>query len=704
MNIIAKNYKELFGIQIFIRKASQAALFYAIGNFNEMIALRTARALKIAQAQSFYDIDFNGRIMIMANGMGSLMIGASGLKSSQTALNTTAHNLANVNTVGYTRQQIAFKDTQYVRFSNGLTGPITSTYGLGVGVSEIRRIRDQFIDQAYRNENSRLGYYSNQYKAVEEIEDLFGEMQGVTYQESLTDFYEAINELSKEPSSTVKRSSLLQSASAFITRSNAVYKGLKDYQTTLNVQVGNMINTINDIGNKIHDLNKRISKIEATDIENANDLRDQRDKLLDELSEYVSISYYEAENGEVMVSAEGIPFVTISSVSEMSYRMAEDTDLMIPTWPGFERDVYAEAETYTTTSGNDKGGLKGLLLARGNRYVDYTDVPVKPLKEDYDLTTDAGKEAYDRDYAIYQQKQGYYNKYIEPSAILSAIAGVDKLVNGIVTTLNDILSPTKDHVTNTPLFDDKGNELIPESYSYSTTESVLYTKDGKAVQGAKYAGGYAYESTEKLYTDPDGLNEANIEAYNYKVLDEDKVGYGMDENKTMGEELFSRQNTPRYAESGGLKVINNRNERGELSQYKLGQVEINSVVAQDVSKLPLTTKEGKEDVEKAQELLDAWNGDFASLNPENYAVGNFETFYNNFVGEFATVGKVLGNYMSHQGTMVDGYNNQRLQTEGVSSDEELEKMIKFQQAYNASSRYINVISEMLEHLVTSLGS
>ena len=182
-----------------------------------------------------------------------------------------------------------------------------------------------------------LGHHSNQYKAVEEIEDLFGEMQGVTYQESLTDFYEAINELSKEPSSTVKRSSLLQSASAFITRSNAVYKGLKDYQTTLNVQVGNMINTINDIGNKIHDLNKRISKIEATDIENANDLRDQRDKeLLDELSEYVSISYYEAENGEVMVSAEGIPFVTISSVSEMSYRMAEDTDLMIPTWPGFE--------------------------------------------------------------------------------------------------------------------------------------------------------------------------------------------------------------------------------------------------------------------------------------------------------------------------------------------------------------------------------
>ena len=68
------------------------------------------------------------------------------------------------------------------------------------------------------------------------------------------------------------------------------------------------------------------------------------------------------------------------------------------------------------------------------------------------------------------------------------------------------------------------------------------------------------------------------------------------------------------------------------------------------------------------------------------------------------MGKVLYNYVDHQQTMVDGYDDQRLQSEGVASDEELEKMIKYQQAYNASSRYVNVISEMLEHIVTALGS
>ena len=64
---------------------------------------------------------------------------------------------------------------------------------------------------------------------------------------------------------------------------------------------------------------------------------------------------------------------------------------------------------------------------------------------------------------------------------------------------------------------------------------------------------------------------------------------------------------------------------------------------------------------------------------------------------------MLSDFVDHQQTMVNGYDNQRQQSEGVSSDEELQKMIKYQQSYNAASRYINVISEMLEHIVTSLG-
>ena len=158
------------------------------------------------------------------------------------------------------------------------------------------------------------------------------------------------------------------------------------------------------------------------------------------------------------------------------------------------------------------------------------------------------------------------------------------------------------------------------------------------------------------------------------------------------------------ANGNDMYVHNNQNEKGDRSEYKLGNIIMNSDAEQDIAKIPMTTLQGKEDMAKGQELIDAWNGDFASINPQMYAVGNFSTYYNNFIGEFSTVGKVLYNYVDHQQTMVDGYDDQRLQSEGVASDEELEKMIKYQQAYNASSRYVNVISEMLEHIVTALGS
>lgn len=644
----------------------------------------------------------------MANGMASLMVGASGLKTAQAALNTTAHNLSNINTTGYTRQQIGFSDTQYIKL-NSLGSPITSTYGLGVGVQEIRRIRDTFIDKAYRTENGRYGYYNSQYKAVEEIEDQFGEMQGVTYQQCLINLSDAINELSKEPSSTVKRSALIQSASAFMTRSDAVYQGLKSYQQTLNTQVVNIVNKINELGNSIYSLNKQIAKIESTGIEQANDLRDQRDAALDELSEYISMDYYETENGEVMVSVESIPFVTFTSVTEMSFRTAEGSTLYIPTFPGFDRDVYPEESLYSATT-SDKGELKGLLLARGSVDTDYRDIPVRPDKEDDKYKDAAGnfdQQAYDNDMAVYEQKQAYYNKYIEPSAILSAIAGIDKLVNGICTALNEVLCPTKDYTQATPIVVN-GVEITPESYEYQVSNQFLYDGKGNRVEGVldQTTGNYFYTTPEKLY-DANG-NVVNPTSYKYKILDMDKTDYGNDDDHTVGEGIFTRESTEDfvdYTDASGnvVKLHNNINQNGQRSDFKLGNIIINPVTSQDVGKLPLTDAQGKEDLSRGQALIDAWNADFASLNPESYAVGNFETYYNNFIGDFATIGQVLNNFVDHQKTMVSGYDDQRLQSEGVSSDEELQKMIKYQQSYNAASRYINVVSEMLEHLVTSLG-
>ena len=645
----------------------------------------------------------------MANGMAGLFIGTTGLKTAQTALNTTAHNLSNINTSGYTRQQVTFSDTQYVRVntSDKVSSP---DYGLGVAVSEVRRIRDQFIDQAYRNENSRLGFYESQHKAIEEIEDQFGEMQGVTYESYLINLYNSVNELAKNPTSTVARSSLIQNATAFIEKSENVYKGLKDYQTTLNTQVKNMVDSINKLGDKIYTLNKKISKIESTGIEDANDLRDERDAAIDELSKYIDITYYENDSKEVIISAEGIPFVTMGELAKMDTRVVEGTNLVIPTWPGYERDVYDLSTEASNVDETDKGELKGLLIARGNMVVDYTVVPEAPSSSDYDMSTADGRAAYQEAYNKYSKAQEYYNTYIEPSAILSAMAGFDKLVNGIVEKINNILCPEKSEVRNNPYMAADGTEIQADIYTYnSVSQQVLFDRYGREVTGTDNGDGtYSFSSGEKLYTSFGGA-EVTVDSYTYSMHDMDKTGYGMDDDKTVGTELFSRKGTDRYIkttdDSGKtIYIRNNLNETDYESLYKLGNLQINPEAAQNVGKIPLSTVQGKEDFDRAKELVDAWDEKFASLNPDTYAKSDFMTFYNNFIGEYATLGKALGNYVSNQTTMVDGYDNQRLQSEGVSSDEELEKMIKYQQAYNAASRYVNVVSEMLEHLVTSLGN
>ena len=645
----------------------------------------------------------------MANGMAGLFIGTTGLKTAQTALNTTAHNLSNINTSGYTRQQVTFSDTQYVRVntSDKVSSP---DYGLGVAVSEVRRIRDQFIDQAYRNENSRLGFYESQYKAIEEIEDQFGEMQGVTYESYLINLYNSVNELAKNPTSTVARSSLIQNATAFIEKSENVYKGLKDYQTTLNTQVKNMVDSINKLGDKIYTLNKKISKIESTGIEDANDLRDERDAAIDELSKYIDITYYENDSKEVVISAEGIPFITMGELAKMDTRVVEGTNLVIPTWPGYERDVYDLSTEASNVDETDKGELKGLLIARGNMVVDYTVVPEAPSSSDYDMSTADGRAAYQEAYNKYSKTQEYYNTNIEPSAILSAMAGFDKLVNGIVEKINNILCPEKSEVRNNPYMAADGTEIQADIYTYnSVSQQVLFDRYGREVTGTDNGDGtYSFSSGEKLYMSFGGT-EVPVDSYTYSMLDMDKTGYGMDDDKTAGTELFSRKGTDRYIkttdDSGKtIYIRNNLNETDYESLYKLGNLQINPEAAQNVGKIPLSTVQGKEDFDRAKELVDAWDEKFASLNPDTYAKSDFMTFYNNFIGEYATLGKALGNYVSNQTTMVDGYDNQRLQSEGVSSDEELEKMIKYQQAYNAASRYVNVVNQMLEHLVTSLGN
>lgn len=585
----------------------------------------------------------------MANGMAALFVGASGLRSAQESINTTAHNLANVGTKGYTRQQITTADTGYINIGSTYTGNLKS--GLGVSISEIRRVRDEFLDASYREENGRTAFYESQYEAVEEIENLFDEMEGVTLDKCLDNLWSSINEVAKNPGSTVTRTELVQMASEFLSRATSIYDGLIKYQRMVNVKISDMVNRINELGSTIQDLNNRISAIELAG-ESANDLRDQRDNALDELGTYVKIKYEEDKTRKVNITIEGVPFLQGNTLYTMATREIDGSDMLVPTWPILDgRDVFMLNEEFSALSNNDIGELKGLLIARGSLAgASYEDVPVKPDRDNFE-----NEDEYLAEYDEYEKKSERYNKYIGNSVILSTMASLDKLVNGIVDMTNKVLCPE------------------------TTAAADIYDKDGNLVAKAGDA-----------------------------ILDMEKTSYGMD-GETVGVELFSRKFTDRYIayelEDGSkVYVRNDLNLFGNPSKYTLGNLEINDTVLQDYQKIPLGTKDLGEDIKKAEELLNVWDVQFAALNPSKYAKENFRGFYNSLVSEIANTGEVLHNMTQYQQSMTDEIQAKRSEKGDVYSDEELKNMIMFQNAYNASSRYINVVNEMIEHVITALGS
>ena len=150
----------------------------------------------------------------------SLSVGTSGLRIGQTGLNVVAHNLANVDTDGYVRQQTVLGDHIYNNIGQNAVEKLQ--IGLGVNAQEVRQVRDVFLDKTYRREYGRQGYYEAQYDAEQEIENLFGELTGVKFQDDLSAFWVSLQELAKEPDSRVAQATLIETGLTLVERSDKI--------------------------------------------------------------------------------------------------------------------------------------------------------------------------------------------------------------------------------------------------------------------------------------------------------------------------------------------------------------------------------------------------------------------------------------------------------------------------------------------------
>lgn len=565
--------------------------------------------------------------------MSGLYVGTTGLMTSQNALNTTAHNLSNIETSGYTRQQVLLEDKIYNTIGNGSVS--NKQVGLGVEYAKVRQVRDYFLDQSYRKEAGRSAFYETNYEAVSEIETLLGEFDGVAFQDSMADIWTAIQELQKDPTSPVVQGELVNTSAQFLERAQSIYKSLSDYQENLNAKVKDYVDRINDLGNTIHDLNDRINKEEikvqhGEDIEasiaEANDLRDQRNKAIDELSGLVNISYFTNADGATEVSIEGVSFVARDRVFEMGTEVDSNTGFYTPIWPQNGDDkVFDYTQEISSNRDSDIGELKAIVLARGDRRANYTDIQDKSFYPDEEDFYNTGKDT----------STDPPTQLIPTSSsiIMNTMAELDNLVHNMMVSVNDILCNDDGVATRTGLSEDD----IKGRYE-------LFQRLGNNDRYEKQADG----------------------TYSYV---EEKTGLHHTDLSTL---------------------------------YTISNVKINPDLLKEPAKLDFKTEDLNADQTKADKLAKAFTNAFGALNPNLTMEYNYQDYYAAMVGQLATTGSVYQSIVDAQEIAVSQLDASRQSVMGVSSNEELSNMIKFQNAFNAASRYITACNDMLENLIQNL--
>lgn len=551
--------------------------------------------------------------------MSSLYIGVSGLQTSNNALNTTAHNMSNLDTQGYTRQQIQQGTRNYITHSKDSSRNWIQT-GLGVNYTLTRQERDAILDRNYRRESGRQSFYDISAAALEEIEYILGESnEGHEFSEALSGeqgLWAAVQELAKHPTLSVNQNLFVTKAFEFLTKAQKVYDSLCEYQDNMNKTVKTDVDKINSYAQEIEALNRAIVRVEGGP-EHANDLRDRRNYLLDQLGKIGNISYSEDTSGYVSVRFEQVDLVKGSLVNEMCLYQDPKTGFYTPYWkmlakydkfdkngdPIVSKENIQGAEVFNLTQeissefNTDIGSLKSTLLARGDHRATHNELD--------NINPDG------------EYEENWYNVHVKDSIVMNVQAEFDKLVHIIATKINSVLADAAERAT-------------------------------------------------KLNPDSDYLRDENGNPYQLFQL------------------MVQEDGTP---ETG----------------WTIRNMLINPELRQNPSLLTFRLGEHSEDNETMEALKKAFEEAIYTLNPNVATPVSFKDYYKNLVSQIANTGFVFRAVQDNQNVATDALAYAREQIVGVSSDEELTNMIMYQNAYNASSRYINVISEMLDHLLSTLG-
>ncbi|HMK50628.1 MAG TPA: flagellar hook-associated protein FlgK [Thermodesulfovibrionales bacterium] len=533
---------------------------------------------------------------------GLFNIGKSAIYASQTALSVTGNNIANANTPGYSRQEAVLDVSTPVSVSGGYMGT-------GVRVAGIRRHYDNFIQSQLLSQNQYYGRSQSLDSAFGQIEQVFNDSGGAGLSSPLADYFNAWQDVSSNPEGQTQRTVLLQKANTLVIAAQRMENGITGNLKSINGQIGDTVGRINTIASEIAALNERISQAEGSSSSgSANDLRDQRQNLLNELGTLTEFSSNEETDGSVNVSMGMKSLVYKGNTNLLSVQTDENGDKM----------VYLDKTDITSKV--YQGQLGGLISARDT-------IENHQLKDLRKMIASVIKEV------NLLHRNGY---------------GLDSSTgNNFFGSLDLTIQDSSSGADMTASITDLSQLTLNEydiSFDGSGDYHVLNKDTGSEVATGAYVSG----------------NPISFDGISVTVSGTVSSG-----------DTFSVSPLTTAIKNFGVAISDYR---------KIAAATSNSALPGDNS--------------NALNIIKLSQQNISNLGSKTYA-----NYYEGIVSEIGSLSSSAADSLLFDQNMLTDISNRREAISGVSIDEEATNLIKFQRAFQAGAKMIQVTDELLQSIL-----
>ena len=612
----------------------------------------------------------------MASTFFGLHIGSSALSSFQVATNTTANNIANVKTTGYTRQEATLQAKDAIN--------VTARYGsvgTGVTVTSIKQQRDLYYDNKYWENNSCYGRYEQKLYYMEQIQNYFKDNGSSVkgFSSVFSQMFSDLDTLRSKPSDKTVRNQFISSAQSLCTYFNQMSDNLSKLQDDCNEEIRNNVDKINSISEKISLLNKEINQIETGTGVEAGSLRDERANLIDSLSKIVNVSYNETEvqntngdnlggslyiNGEKVVEGKDYRKLICES-SKTKNNQTDNDDLYKIYW----EDTKME---FSATAGTAGGSLKALFEVRdGDNLENFKGKVTKA--DSYSLTVEnisidniKSLNLPDKDGKITVNNISY--SYDSWEAQVDAQGNI-KSVTFNLSKDKAIADPEKTVAEGYLL--NAGSAINARGIPYYMTQLNEFVRNFS-------------EMFNQIESKGQNLNGDTPPTFFEAITNTAKV-YDFSES-----EAYSK------LPDGQTATINSSSN----TYYRMtaANFSVNKDVMNDVSLFATSTDYVKTDscdivdeLKKLQSEKTVYRGDKA------------ESFLETIISNVSVDTEKAETYNKLYSNLEQTIANQRTSVSGVDEDEEALNLVKFQYSYNMASKIISVMNQMLDKLINDTG-